>query len=79
MAAGDGHGGPPEVWRANEIAAQFAAIEPAEAATAIANHIRSFWDPRMRRTLSACAQAEDVGLEPSVLAAVRLLDAPPEG
>jgi formate dehydrogenase subunit delta len=74
MAPSDAPGAPPEIRRANEIAAQFAAVEPAAAAAAIAAHVRSFWDPRMRHALVSCARASAAGLEPSVLAAVALLE-----
>ena len=42
---------PPSVRLANEIARQFEHRAPADAATAIANHIKIVWDPRMKRAL----------------------------
>jgi len=48
----------------NDIARQFAHLPPGEAAEAIAVHIESFWDPRMRRTLEALAAAHDESLDP---------------
>jgi formate dehydrogenase subunit delta len=74
MAPSDAPAAPPEVRRANEIAAQFEAAEPAAAAAAIATHVRSFWDPRMRHALVSYARTGAEGLEPSVLAAVTLLE-----
>ena len=43
---------PAEARMGNDIARQFAHLPPAEAAEAIALHIESFWDPRMRRALT---------------------------
>lgn len=43
----------PVLRLAGEIAVQFQHRPPAEAAAAVAEHIRAFWDPRMRRTLYA--------------------------
>ncbi|MBC6460869.1 formate dehydrogenase subunit delta [Actinomadura sp. HBU206391] len=62
----------PQIRLATEIAAQFRHRPPDEAAEAIARHIRSFWDPRMRAGLSAQVEAGAV-TDPLVLAAVRLL------
>jgi len=62
----------PEVRMAHEIAAQFAHRPRAEAAGEIAQHIRSFWDPRMRRRL---LEATETGadLDPPVADAAALL------
>jgi formate dehydrogenase subunit delta len=64
---------PPQIRLANEIAIQFHHRPPDEAADAIANHIRMFWDPRMRSELIARAETDTAGLDPLVLDAVRLL------
>ena len=48
----------------NDIARQFAHLPPAEAAEAIARHIETFWDPRMRRGLEALASEADDSLDP---------------
>lgn len=64
----------PLVRMANDIAAYFAADPDGEAAAAgTADHMRRFWDPRMRRKLAAYAQAGGVGLSPVAAAALRLL------
>ena len=63
----------PQIRLANEIAVQFHHQPPAEAAAAIAQHIRSFWDPRMRAELRRRAESETEALDPLALAAVRLL------
>ena len=54
----------------NDIARQFAHFPPAEAAEAIARHIETFWDPRMRRDLEALAAAGDDSLDPLLVEAV---------
>ena len=64
---------PPQIRLANEIAIQFHHRPPDEAASAIANHIRMFWDPRMRSELIARAETDTADLDPLVLDAVRLL------
>jgi formate dehydrogenase subunit delta len=43
----------PEIRLAGDIAVQFHHRPADEAATAIAAHVRQFWDPRMRRALLA--------------------------
>jgi formate dehydrogenase subunit delta len=48
----------------NDIARQFAHLPAPEAAQAIARHIETFWDPRMRRELEALAAAHDDSLDP---------------
>jgi formate dehydrogenase subunit delta len=55
---------PAEARMGNDIARQFAHLPAGEAAEAIARHIESFWDPRMRRTLEALAAAHDESLDP---------------
>ncbi|WP_191062340.1 formate dehydrogenase subunit delta [Geminicoccus harenae] len=57
---------------ANQIATFFA-TQPGDAAEATAQHIRQFWDPRMRTAISKHAEAGGEGLDPVALAAVRLL------
>jgi formate dehydrogenase subunit delta len=57
---------------ANNIAIQFRHLPSERAAEAIAGHIRRFWDPRMRSRLSELVDAGGDGLDPLVVAAVRL-------
>ena len=71
-----GHSAEEPVLRlAGEIAAQFEHRSVTEAADAMAEHIRQFWDPRMRRALLA---AVDAGADaaPAVLTAAALLRPP---
>ena len=53
----------------NDIARQFAHLPGPEAAEAIARHIESFWDPRMRRTLEALVADHDDTLDPLLVQA----------
>jgi formate dehydrogenase subunit delta len=64
---------PAQVRLANDIAVQFHHRPADEAASAIANHIRMFWDPRMRTELLSRAETDTAELDPLVLAAVKIL------
>jgi formate dehydrogenase subunit delta len=63
----------PEARLGNDIARQFAHLPGREAAEAVARHIRSFWDPRMRRNLEALVAAHDDALDPLQVDAAGLL------
>ncbi|NUO42791.1 MAG: formate dehydrogenase subunit delta [Streptomyces sp.] len=58
---------------ANDIARNLRHLPPERAAEEIAGHIGRFWDPRMRARLHAYADAGAEGLDPLVVAAVKLL------
>jgi len=61
------------VYMADQIATFFAS-EPEEAAiAAIENHLRKFWDPRMRRKIVAYTEDGAHGLSDRAYAAVRKL------
>ncbi len=47
---------------ANQIALYFAAYPHDEAVAGIADHIRKFWDPRMRADLRAMLDKDEAGL-----------------
>jgi formate dehydrogenase subunit delta len=66
---------PAEARMGNDIARQFAHLPAPEAAEAIARHIETFWDPRMRRTLEALAAAHDESLDPLLVDAAGRLAA----
>ncbi|NUR94950.1 MAG: formate dehydrogenase subunit delta [Kribbellaceae bacterium] len=68
-------GVPPYVRLANEIAAQFAHRSPAEAATAIANHLKAVWDPRMKQALIDHANSGATDLDPAAALAAKKLQA----
>ena len=66
------------VTMANEIAAFFqGAANEGEAAASVANHLRRFWDPRMRRQIIEHHQRGGAGLSPLANEAVGLLSAQP--
>jgi formate dehydrogenase subunit delta len=69
-------GVPPYVRLANEIAAQFAHRPPADAATAIANHMKTVWDPRMKQALIAHAASGATDLAPAAALAAQQLQSP---
>jgi formate dehydrogenase subunit delta len=57
---------PPEklVMMANQIARFFAAQGEQRPVPQIADHIRQFWDPRMRRAIAAHITDGGAGLDP---------------
>ncbi len=61
------------VQMANDIGSFFASEkDPAKGAAGVANHIRMFWDPRMRRELLMYLDEKGgEGLRPLVLDALR--------
>ena len=63
------------VYLANQIAKFFHAQGEAAAAAGVEDHLRKFWDPRMRREIVAHLQAGGAGLTPSARAAVARLAA----
>jgi formate dehydrogenase subunit delta len=66
---------PPYVRLANEIAAQFTHRPPADAANAIANHLKAVWDPRMKKALIAHVEAGAEDLDPVAALAAQQLQA----
>jgi len=46
------------VRMANQIARNFAVLGEDEAAAATAEHIRQFWDPRMKDAFLSCEESE---------------------
>ena len=57
-------------YMANQIARNFAAQGDESAAAATAQHLKLFWDPRMKKAIIGGDRA---GLEPIARAAVELL------
>jgi len=55
---------------ANQIGKFFVSQGADKAATAVADHLRKFWDPRMRAAIIAHVEAGGAGLDPSVREAV---------
>jgi formate dehydrogenase subunit delta len=62
------------VHKANQIALFFASYPHDEAVEGVANHLRSFWEPRMRRQIVAYVEADGPGLHELVPEAVKRLD-----
>lgn len=57
------------VHMANQIARNFGAMRQDDAAAAVADHIRMFWDPRMKAQIFA----DGAGLSPVAAAAIEML------
>jgi formate dehydrogenase subunit delta len=57
----------------NEIAAFFAGEDPANAAANVANHLRRYWDPRMRKQILAHVGKGGEGLTAVARAGVELI------
>jgi formate dehydrogenase subunit delta len=58
------------VIQANQIAAFFAAQGEERAVPQIADHVKKFWDPRMRKTMAAHLDAGGAGLHALALSAL---------
>jgi formate dehydrogenase subunit delta len=71
--AGGHEGMPPTVRMAHDIALQFQHLPTDAAAAAVAAHIKSFWDPRMRAQLRE-QSSKGYEMEPTVAAAIALLN-----
>ncbi len=61
------------VYMANQIGKFYATQGPEQAAAGTADHIKKFWDPRMRATILAHLLAGGQGLDPVVRAALECL------
>ena len=61
------------VSMANQISRFFAHRGEARAVVEIADHLRKFWDPRMRRAIESHLAAGGVGLDPLARKAVESL------
>jgi formate dehydrogenase subunit delta len=61
------------VYMANQIGKFFASQGPEQAVAGTADHIRKFWDPRMRAAIFAHLETGGAGLNPTVRAAIEQL------
>jgi formate dehydrogenase subunit delta len=61
------------VIMANQIGDFFAPYPPERRAEGIRNHLRTYWDPRMRDELLALIEAGGAGLAQHVIEAAKLL------
>ena len=62
------------VHMANQIADFFASYPHDEAVAGTADHLKKFWDPRMRKALIEYAKGGGAGLRDLVTAAIPKLD-----
>jgi len=68
------------VYMANQIGKFFASQGRQQAVAGTADHIKKFWDPRMRAAIFAHLEAGGAGLDPEVREALeRLAAAEPKG
>jgi formate dehydrogenase subunit delta len=63
------------VYMANQIGKFFASQGAEQAVTGTAEHIKKFWDPRMRAAIFDHLAQGDAGLDPNVRAALERLKA----
>src|SRR5215475_9196839 len=63
------------VYMANQIGTFFVSQDQATASEKTAEHLKKFWDPRMRKAIIAHLDAGGLGLNPNVRAAVETLRA----
>lgn len=61
------------IHMANQIAAFFASYPREEGVAGVANHLKLFWEPRMRRQIIAYAAAGGGGLHEYAIEAVKRL------
>jgi formate dehydrogenase subunit delta len=61
------------IYMANQIGRFFAHRPPDAAAVDIAEHLRKFWDPRMRGQIIAKLDQPDAEMDPAVRRAVESL------
>jgi formate dehydrogenase subunit delta len=61
------------IYMANQIGKFFDSQGHDKAVPGIAEHIRKFWDPRMRSAILAHLDAGGTGLDPDVRAAIEAL------
>lgn len=66
------------VYMANQIAKYFAHQPEDQAVASTADHLKKFWDPRMRRTIVAHLVTGRQGLEPLTRQAIGVLRAEAE-
>jgi len=61
------------IYMANQIGKFFRTQGPGKVVPGVADHIRKFWDPRMRTAILAHLDAGGAGLEPDVRDAIAAL------
>ena len=64
---------PAEIRMINSIAAHFGYLRAEQAAVAVADHIKRFWDPRMKHRLLLLVDSDTSDLTPLAVSAAALL------
>jgi formate dehydrogenase subunit delta len=64
---------PAEIRLVNNIAVHFRYLPTPQAVAAVADHVKRFWDPRMKRRLFELVATQTEVLDPVALAAAALL------
>lgn len=64
---------PAEIRLINKVVVHFGYLSEDQAVTQVADHVRKFWDPRMKRRLFDLVDSGAGELEPVALAAAELL------
>ena len=64
------------VYMANQIGTFFRSQGETAAVAGTAEHIKKFWDPRMRAAILAHLRAGGAGIDPQVRKALETLEAP---
>jgi formate dehydrogenase subunit delta len=67
------HNEPAEMRMVNDIVVNLGYLPTDQVAAAVADHVKGFWDPRMKRRLVELVAAETERLDPVVVAAAALL------
>jgi formate dehydrogenase subunit delta len=67
------HHEPAEIRMVNDIVLNLNYLPTEQVVTAVADHVKRFWDPRMKGRLIELVAAESDDLDPVVVAAARLL------
>jgi formate dehydrogenase subunit delta len=67
------HNEPAELRMVNDIIVNLQYLPAEQAASVVADHVKRFWDPRMKRRLIELVAAETEPLDPVVVAAAALL------
>jgi len=61
------------IYMANQIGKYFASQHRQNPVDGIANHLKAFWDPSMRKAILEYVDGGGEGLDPPVLRAVQVL------
>jgi formate dehydrogenase subunit delta len=67
------HNEPAEMRMVNDIVVNLGYLPAEQVAAAVADHVKRFWDPRMKRRLVELADSQTTGFEPVAVAAAALL------